>query len=92
MFTLNGFVDVSNGRPGMLVPLLSSADTNLPYVQEMDEFFLLKEIIPFLEYENYPIVPESHGRSIAIGDRGLIAFRSVDGSIFCGNAEETLKP
>src|SRR5258708_4185030 len=91
MFYLNGFIDVSNGRPGMLVPLLSSPDTNLPYVQEMDEFLLVKEIIPFLEYENYPTIPESQERSVGVGDRGLIAFRSVDGSIFCGNTEEALK-
>jgi hypothetical protein len=91
MFNLNGFIDVSNGRPGMLVPLLSSPDTNLPYVQEMDEFLLVREIIPFLEYENYPTVPESQERSVRVGDRGLIAFRSVDGSIFCGNTEEALK-
>jgi hypothetical protein len=91
MFKLNGFVDISNGRPGMLVPLLSSPDTNLPYVQEMDEFYLVKEIVPFLECENYPIVPEAQQLSVAIGDRGLIAFRSVDGSIFCDNTEEALK-
>jgi hypothetical protein len=90
MFSLNGFIDVSEGRPGMLVPLLSSPDTNLPYVQEMDEFLLVKEIIPYLEYENYPVVPASDERSIGIGDRGLIAFRSVDGSVFCGNSEEVL--
>jgi hypothetical protein len=90
MFNLNGFIDVSNGRPGMLVPQLSSPDTNLPYVQEMDEFLIVKEIIPFLEYENYSTIPEGQERqerSVAIGDRGLIAFRSVDGSIFCSNSE-----
>jgi hypothetical protein len=94
MFNLNGFMDVSNGRPGMLVPLLSSPDTNLPYVQEMDEFLLVKEIIPFLEYENYPTISEDLEReahAVAIGDRGLIAFRSADGSIFCSNSEGVLK-
>jgi hypothetical protein len=94
MFNLNGFIDVSNGQPGMLVPLLSSPVTNLPYVQEMDEFLIIKEIIPFLEYENYPTIPEGQEhqeRSVAIGDRGLIAFRSADGSIFCSNSEEVLK-
>jgi hypothetical protein len=90
MFNLNCFVDLPNGRPGMLVPLLSSADTNLPYVQQMDEFLLVKDIIPFLEYENYPIVPRTRECVVTIGDRGLIAFRSPDDSIFCGNPEEVL--
>ena len=38
MFDLIYFLDVSEGRPGMLVPLLSAPNTNLPYVQQMDEF------------------------------------------------------
>ncbi len=91
MFALNAFIDISNGRPGMLVPLLSAPNTNLPYVQQMDEFLIVKEIIPYLEYENYPIVAGNEARSVEIGDRGLIAFRSVDYTIFCGNTEETLK-
>lgn len=91
MFALQGFVDISNGRPGMLVPLLSSPNTNLPYVQQMDEFLIVKEIIPFLEYENYQVVSGHETCSVAIGDRGLIAFRQDDETIFCGNTEELLK-
>jgi hypothetical protein len=52
MFNLNGFIDVSDGRPGMLVPLLSSPDTNLPYVQEMDEF--LRNILKLIEGSDEP--------------------------------------
>jgi hypothetical protein len=91
MFTLNCFVDLSNGRPGMLVPVLSSPDTNLPYVQQMDEYLVVKEVIPFLEYENYPIIQSTQELVVTVGDGGLVAFRSADDSIFCGNPEEVLK-
>jgi hypothetical protein len=74
MFTLNCFLDLSNGRPGMLVPLLSAPDTNLPYVQQMDEFLMVKEVMPFLDYENYPIVSNTQKRIVTIRNRGLIAF------------------
>jgi hypothetical protein len=74
----------------MLVPLVSSPTTNLPYVQQMDEFFMVKEFVPFLEFENYPVVPGNNARVIAIRDQGLVAFRTPDDSIFCGNLEETL--
>jgi hypothetical protein len=85
MYRLNCFLDISNGRPGMLVPLISSPNTNLPYVQQMDEFFLVREIVPFLEYENYPVVPSDESHTVTIGDQGLVAFRAPDDSIFCGN-------
>jgi hypothetical protein len=56
----------------------------------MDEFLMVKELVPFLEYENYPVVPSANSRPVAIGDQGLVAFRTPDDSIFCGNIEETL--
>jgi hypothetical protein len=87
MFKLISFLDISEGRPGMLVPLLSSVNTNLPYVQQMDEFLQLKEIVPFIEYENYPVVPSQDERVVGIGDRGLIAFRSYDAAIICGELD-----
>ena len=88
MFNLIQLIDISDGEPGMLVPLLSSPHTNLPYVQQMDEFLFIREVAPFLEYENYPIVPADEPRSINIGEKGLIAFRSFDGSIRCGDIQE----
>jgi hypothetical protein len=56
----------------------------------MDEFLMVKELVPFLDYENYPIVQNKEERIIAIGEQGLVAFRSPDNSLFCGNVEETL--
>jgi len=56
MFKLILSLDIADGRPGMLVPLFSSSTTNMPYVQQMDEFLLVKEMVPFLDYENYPII------------------------------------
>lgn len=91
MFSLNSFIDVSEGKPGMLVPLLSLSNTNLPYVQQMDEFFQIREIVPFLEYENYPLAGAEIARTVAIGDNGLIAFRSFDNNIICGNVSEILE-
>jgi hypothetical protein len=90
MFNLIMFLDISDGQPGMLVPVLSSPNTNLPYVQQMDEFLEVTEIIPFIEYESYPTVPSEEACTVAIGDSGLIAFRSFDGSIFCGSVREVL--
>lgn len=90
MFKLTCFVDISEGRSGMLIPLLSAQNTNLPYVQQMDEFFQVKEIVPFLAYENYPISPSDQSEQITIGDNGLIAFRSFDQTIICGKITEIL--
>lgn len=90
MFDLNCYLDVSEGKPGMLVPLFSAKGTNLPYVQQMDEFFQVREIVPFLEYENYDVVPIELPRSVVVGDNGLIVFRSTDNSIVCGDVTEVL--
>ena len=49
MFNLMLFLDIARGKPGMLVPVFSSDKTNMPYVQQMDEFLIVKDIIPFLE-------------------------------------------
>jgi hypothetical protein len=90
MFKLMVLLDISEGRPGMLVPVLSSPNTNMPYVQQMDEFLIVKEIVPFLEYENYLTISHESTQTIAIGDKGLIAFRSSDEAIICGDFEEVL--
>ncbi len=84
------FLDISEGNPGVLIPLLSSPNTNLPYVQQMDEYLQVKEVVPFLEYENYPLIPFEYSHTITVGDKGLIAFRSYDGNIVCGNVSEIL--
>jgi len=91
MFNLIFFIDISEGRPGMLIPLFSSPNTNLPYVQQMDEFFQVRELVPFLEYENYKTAPSEKARSIAINDQGLVAFRSTDNAIVCGDVTEILQ-
>jgi hypothetical protein len=84
------FIDISEGHPGMLIPLLSSPNTNLPYVQQMDEFLQLREIVPFLQYENYLTMPSEVQRSVTIEDKGLIAFRSYDDSVICGDVSEVM--
>jgi hypothetical protein len=84
-------VDASDGEPGMLIPVLSSSSTNLPYVQQMDEYFQVTEMLPFLEYENYPLVAYNASTGTEIGDRGLVAFRGIDGSIFCGSTAEVVQ-
>jgi hypothetical protein len=90
MFELIFLLDIAEGCPGMLVPLFSSKKTNMPYVQQMDEYLIVKDVIPFLEYENYAIVPSDAPRSVSLGDKGIIAFRSVDNAIICGDFEEVL--
>jgi hypothetical protein len=84
------YVDISCGASGMLIPVLSSAGTNLPYVQQMDEFMRVRELVPFLDYENYPTVPTNDDREINVGDEGLIVFRSFDGCIISGNSSEII--
>ena len=91
MFSVASFLDVSESRAGMLIPVLSAPNTNLPYVQQMDEFLQVKEIVPFLEYENYLLIANDHRRMVNVGDKGLIAFRSTDDAIVCGDIEEILK-
>jgi hypothetical protein len=90
MFRLNIFIDLAEGQPGMLIPVFTSPNTNIPYVQQMDEFMLVKEIVPFLEYENYQCFAYDNPRTIAVGDKGIIAFRSFDESIVCGDFEEVV--
>jgi len=90
MFKPMIYVDVSDGASGMLIPVLSLAGTNLPYVQRMDEHMRVKEVVPFLDYENYPTVPADDDREITVGGEGLIAFRSFDGSIISGNSSEII--
>ena len=91
MFNLILFLDISDGRIGMLIPVLSSPATNLPYVQQMDEFLQVREVIPFLEYENYPTLPSQERRAVAVGDKGLVAFRSFDETIVCGDVAEIIQ-
>ena len=83
------FLDVSDGKPGMLVPVFSSQNTNMPYVQQMDEFLQVREVLPFLEYEHYPTIPfYDEDKLIAMGDAGLVAFRSPSSEIVCGKVQE----
>lgn len=91
MFNLMLFLDISDGRPGMMVPLFSSPSTNIPYVQQMDEFLQVRAAIPFLEYENYPVILADTKRTIAVGDNGLVAFRSYDGALVSGDFNEILE-
>jgi hypothetical protein len=90
MFELMLLLDVSQGRAGMLIPVFSSATTNMPYVQQMNEYLLVKEMVPFLEYENYPCVVLGEAKATTIGDRGIISFRSTDGSLVTGDFETVL--
>ena len=90
MFNLKLLLDIAEGRPGMLVPVFSSDKTNMPYVQQMDEFLIVKDIIPFLEYENYLTLPAERALSISLGDKGVIAFRSTDNEIVCGDLQDVL--
>jgi len=91
MFKLTSFLDISGGQPGMLIPLISSPNTNLPYVQQMDEYLVVKALVPFLEYENYSIVQTTTQQNVVVGDQGLVAFRLPDGTIFSGNVAEVLE-
>jgi hypothetical protein len=91
MYNLMQYVDISDGNPGMLIPLFSSSSTNLPYVQEMDEYFQVKAMLPFLDYENYNLVTAERALTVGVNDRGLVAFRSADQSIFCGNVADVIR-
>jgi hypothetical protein len=91
MYKLIQFIDLSDGYPGMLIPIFSSNSTNLPYVQQMDEYFQVKEMLPFLEYENYNLVIADEARTVDIDDKGLVAFRSTDNSVICGSTTEIIR-
>jgi hypothetical protein len=57
----------------------------------MDEFFGVNDLVPFLEYENYPLITATEHKPIAVDARGLIAFRTPESSIFCGDVSETIQ-
>lgn len=90
-FEVRTAIDVSDGRPGMMIPILTqSSNNNLPFVQQMDEYFYVTGFIPFPDYENYPTVPIVKNLSVDISEQGVIIFRRSDGHIFCGTISDAL--
>lgn len=78
-------IDLQNGKPGMLIPVFITEKSNLPYVQEMDEFMRVFDMVPFFDYDRYSVIPSSKDFTVQTGDGGLIAFRSYDGEIIQGD-------
>ncbi|WP_338720263.1 hypothetical protein [Devosia sp. XK-2] len=75
----------------MMIPVFTTAGTNLPYVQEMDEYYISTSFVPFLDYENYLTCP-CVGEVVAFpGDLGLVAFRRPNGDIFSGTIDTVVE-
>jgi hypothetical protein len=88
IFKLSMLLDISDGKPGMLVPVFSSPSTNMPYVQQMDEFLMIKDMLPYLDYEHYRIAQPTSEPVATVGDKGIIAFRTPDDTLVSGDFEE----
>ncbi len=84
MFFLAGFIDLNDGRAGLLIPLLSSPGNNLPYVQELDEFMKIVAVLPFLDAEMYPTITFNGRHTITVGEQGVVAFRNPSSEIVVG--------
>ncbi len=83
-YTVKTHIDLGNGAPSLLIPVFTSLRTNIPYVQQMDEFMVVVEMIPFFDYENYPCISETGQINTEVGDSGIVAFRDGHGTLRAG--------
>jgi hypothetical protein len=80
MFSVTSLM-VVNEAPGMVVPVFKMAGSNLPFVQQMDEFYVVTDMLPFLTSEHYVFTADfSTKETVTINEPGLVAFRSFDGT------------
>jgi hypothetical protein len=87
-YRLVNFVDLNDGRPGMLIPIFVYETQNLPFVQECDEYTNVVAMVPFIDMESYPVVATEASIEVSISEQGVIAFRNADGQIFIGRMAE----
>jgi hypothetical protein len=80
-------MDLSGGAPSLLVPIFSYSRSNVPYVQSMDEFLLIRSFSPFYDAEEFELISMSSELSVDVDQPGIIAFRENCGRIFAGNIE-----
>lgn len=65
--------------PGVAVPVFVMDGSNLPFVQEMDQYYTVVDMMPFLNSEYYEMTADSGGEHyVQIGEPGLIAFRDLN--------------
>ncbi|MBJ7405691.1 MAG: hypothetical protein JHD07_21250 [Bradyrhizobium sp.] len=55
----------------------------------MDEHYHIEEFFPYYQYERFDFVDESRSLFADVGKVGLVAFRSVEGDIWCGEPHGT---
>ena len=90
MFKVTGLIDVAPQTPSVLIPIFSQSASNEPFMQTMDEYYYVTRFTPFFKLEEYPICVPDQQYSTDIGQLGLIAFRSTDRTIWCGNVADVI--
>jgi hypothetical protein len=66
----------------MVVPVFLMEGSNLPFIQEMDEYYNVVDMIPFLNSEYYEMTADIDGSySIQLNESGLVAFRDLQRDI-----------
>lgn len=89
-FKIDILIDLSPDTPGMLVPIFKIDGSNLPYVQEMNDSFEVYDMQPYILADSYEYTIPVGKTETDIGEKGVIAFRSFDNSIFTGTLSEVL--
>lgn len=87
-FRIETILDVSDGSPGLLIPVFKMDGSNLPYAQEMNDAHEIHDMQPFLDADCYPYQLAPRTIETDIGELGVIAFRSFDLSVFVGSISD----
>lgn len=78
MYRATSCIDLTHGRPALLIPIFRYKNQNEPYVQVMDEFLMVEAFAPYYASEEYETHSLEEQHAIDEGWRGLICFRAPD--------------
>jgi hypothetical protein len=88
MFKVSACIDTSEGQPGLVIPVFRIEKTNIPFVQEMDEFFNIICFVPYYEADEYSLVPLESPIICNENEPGVIAFIQPDSTVFAGRMKD----
>ena len=84
MYKMSECIDLSNGRPGLIIPLFRMERTNVPFVQEMDNYLKIVSFVPYYGADEYSIISVAEPIMADIDELGIVAFIKPDGNVFAG--------
>lgn len=88
MYKLTSAIDLSSGRPALMVPVFTTDRTNVPYGQITDEYLYVENFLPIYKLGEYESIFVDTDFSTRVGERSIIVFREPCGDIFCGNISD----